>query len=56
MGILKQNKKFHPRSIISSICHRHHFSNPNTTEIILTLLFLGVVSRLLSFLGRDGKY
>jgi len=53
---LSKHKQFSPKNIVSSICHRHHFSNPNTAEIIFTLLFLGVITRLLSFLGRDGKY
>jgi hypothetical protein len=55
-GNLMQNKQFHPRSLISSICHRHHFSNPNTVEIVLSLLFLGVISRLLTFMSREAKY
>jgi hypothetical protein len=56
MEILKQNKQSRPKTIVSAICHRHHFSNPNTFEIIFTLLFVGVISRLISFLGHDGKY
>jgi len=53
---LSKHKQFSPKRIIGAICHRHHFSNPNTAEIIFTLLFLGVITRLLSFLGRDAKY
>ncbi|MBX4201353.1 hypothetical protein KW803_00455 [Candidatus Saccharibacteria bacterium] len=51
-----KNKQLFPKNIISSVCHRHHFTNPNTTEIIFSLLFLGVVTRLLTFLSREGKY
>ncbi|MBX4197216.1 hypothetical protein KW801_01510 [Candidatus Saccharibacteria bacterium] len=53
---MKQNKQFRPLKFISSICHRHHFSNPNTTEIIFSLLFLGIIYRVLSLLGREAKY
>jgi len=41
---------------MSAVCHRHHFSNPNTLEIVFSLLFLGIITRTLSFLGREGKY
>ena len=51
-----KNKQFGPKNIISTLCHRHHFSSPNTAEIIASLLFVGVISRLLTFLGREGKY
>jgi hypothetical protein len=51
-----KNKQLHPKNIISTVCHRHHFSNPNTAEIIASLLFVGVISRLLSFLSREAKY
>jgi hypothetical protein len=51
-----KNKQFHPKKIISSICHRHHFSNPNTAEIVFSLLLVGVVYRLIYILGRSAKY
>jgi hypothetical protein len=53
---LKKNKKSGFKHLVSSVCHRHHFSNPNTLEIIFSLLFIGVVSHLLALLGRDAKY
>jgi hypothetical protein len=56
MEILKQNKQSRPRNFISELCRRHHFSNPNTTEIIFSLLFIGIVYRLLDLLSREGKY
>lgn len=49
-------KQLRPKNLLSSVCHRHHFSNPNTAEILFSLLFLGVISRLLTFLSREGKY
>lgn len=51
-----KNKQLRPKSLISAVCHKHHFSNPNTAEILLSLLFVGVLSRLVAFLGREGKY
>ena len=56
MEILMKHKQLRPKSLISSVCHRYHFSNPNTTEIIASLLFVGIISRLLTFLSREGKY
>jgi hypothetical protein len=44
------------KSAISSACHRYHFSNPNTAEIVFTLLFLGVITRLLALLSDHAKY
>jgi hypothetical protein len=51
-----QNKKLHPKTLFSSVCHKHHFANPNTFEIVISLLFLGIIYRVLSILGRDAKY
>jgi hypothetical protein len=51
-----KHKQTRPRKIISSICHKHHFSNPNTAEIVFSLLFIGIISRLLTFMSREGKY
>jgi len=51
-----QNKQLQPKSFFSSLSHKHHFSNPNTLEIILSLLFLAVVYRVLDFLSREAKY
>jgi len=56
MGILMKHKQLRPRSLVSAACHKHHFSNPNTAEIVFTFLFLGIFSRLLTFLSREGKY
>ena len=51
-----KHKQLRPRSLISAVCHKYHFSNPNTAEIFFSLLFLGIMTRVLSFLGREGKY
>jgi hypothetical protein len=52
---LNQDKKRF-KHLISSVCHRYHFSNPNTGEIIFTLLFLGIITRLLAVLSEHAKY
>ena len=51
-----KQKQSRPKSIVSSICRRYHFSNPNTAEIVFALLFIGIISRLLTFMSREGKY
>jgi hypothetical protein len=51
-----RNKQLRPQNILNSICHRHHFSNPNTTEIIFSLLFVGVVYKAVDLLSRTTKY
>lgn len=51
-----KNKQFRPKGLVSAACHKHHFSNPNTAEIVFTFLFLGIISRLISLLGREAKY
>jgi hypothetical protein len=53
---LSKYKQYSPESLLARLSKRYHFSNPNTTEIIFTLLFLGVITRLLAIMGRDGKY
>jgi hypothetical protein len=49
--MLKKNK--YPKATISAIAHKHHFINPNSAEIIFTLLFIGIIYRVLSFIGRE---
>jgi hypothetical protein len=53
---LSQYKKVSPKSFLDTVCRRHHFANPNTTEIIVSLLFISLISRLLAFLSRNGTY
>jgi hypothetical protein len=53
---LIEYKQYYPKTIIARVSKRYHFSNPNTKDIIFTLLFLGVITRLLAILGRDAKY
>ena len=53
---LMRNKQVRTKGFFSSLSHKHHFSNPNTLEIVFSLLFLSVIYRLLDFLGRDGRY
>jgi len=53
---LIEYKQYYPKAIIARVSKRYHFSNPNTTEIVFTLLFLGVITRLLAILSRDAKY
>jgi hypothetical protein len=51
-----KHKQLRPKNLISAVCHKHHFSNPNTAEIVFSLLFLGIISRLVTFLSREAKY
>ncbi len=51
-----RNKHAKSKNFFSSLGHKHHFSNPNTLEIVFSLLLLGVVYRVLDFLSREGKY
>ncbi len=51
-----RNKHARSKSFLSSLGHKHHFANPNTLEIVFSLLFLGVIYRVISILGREGKY
>lgn len=51
-----RNKQVRTNGFLSSLSHKHHFSNPNTLEIVFSLLFLGVVYRILDILSRDGRY
>lgn len=51
-----RNKHVRSKSFLSSLGQKHHFSNPNTLEIIFSLVFMAVVYRLLEFVGRDAKY
>jgi hypothetical protein len=51
-----RNKHARSKRFLSSLGHKHHFSNPNTLEIVFSLLFLGVVYRVLDFLSRDARY
>jgi hypothetical protein len=51
-----RNKQVRTKGFLSSLSHKHHFSNPSTLEIIFSLLFLGVVYRVLDFISRDARY
>ncbi|HET7827844.1 MAG TPA: hypothetical protein VFK97_03185 [Candidatus Saccharimonadales bacterium] len=51
-----RNQQVRTKGFLSSLSHKHHFSNPNTLEIVFSLLFLSIIYRLLDFLSRDGRY
>lgn len=51
-----RNKHAKPKNFFSSLSQKHHFSNPNTLEIVFSLLFISVVYRLIDILSRDGRY
>ncbi|HVS78825.1 MAG TPA: hypothetical protein VHD84_00850 [Candidatus Saccharimonadales bacterium] len=53
---MKRNKQTRFKHLISSVCHKHHFSNSNTFEIVFGLVIVSIVGQLLEFLSRDAKY
>ncbi|HET7529046.1 MAG TPA: hypothetical protein VFJ84_02355 [Candidatus Saccharimonadales bacterium] len=50
------NKHFNLKYAAGALHRRHHLSNQNTLEIVLTLLFVSVIYRLLAFLSREARY
>jgi len=50
---LSKDKQDRLKQSFTSVTRRHHFATPNTVEIIFSLLFIGIIYRVLSFLGRD---
>ena len=54
--VLNSNKQSNLKLSAQAITRRHHFSTSNTVEIIVTLLFLSIITRLIALLSRDAKY